>query len=266
MKKQRIYTSILLSGLLLSLGVPSALAANNETTTRGTVNFKQQSDDSEGEVTLPDTEEEIIIPETGGKTRGPLRLTHVPDFDFDSLEIASQTIFGNGVLEKYKEEGQNESKDISHFVQVEDVRGDSSGWKLTVSASKFMPSDPANQPLEKSHIILQEGKMFNTRMSDTELLTKVSGFVPGVPITNNNEAVNIFGTISGQHTDSSKTSLVFNDAYTKDTPSAGSIEKGTGATAKLTNPGVQLKAVGTDEKAKDETYVATLKWTIADAK
>lgn len=267
MKRITAFTSLLLGGLLLSAGSTTGMAANeNEAATNGTVQFKQQAGDSEGGVTKPGTEEDIIEPETGGHTVGPLRLTHVPDFDFDQMEIASETRFGNALLEKYRDKGAAEVKNISHFVQVEDVRGLKSGWTLTVSATKFMPSNTSNVPLSKSHIVLQQGILKNTRMTDAEISGKVSGFVKGMAITNDRQAVSILGTKPGENTDSSKTSLVFNDSYTKDQTDAGSVTIGTGANTKLFNPGVQLQAVGTDEKVKDENYTTTLTWTIEDAK
>lgn len=262
MKKTKLITTLALGGLLLSVGALNAAAANNEASTNGTVEFKTQDETSTGVVTKPDTEGEIIEPETGGKTKGPLRLTHVPAFDFGQVDISSDTVFANAILEKYNNVGETDKHDISHFIQVEDVRGIKSGWKVSVTSSQFLPSDATkNKPLANTHIVLQEGKLFNTRMDAAELATTVEGFTKKTAITNDGSAIDLLNTVATKNTDSSKTSLIFNDAYTGEEADAGSVIKD----GKATNPGVQLKAVGTDEKAKDETYTATLTWSIVDA-
>lgn len=261
MKKTKLITTLAVGGILLSAGALNA-AANNDTTTNGSVQFDTQNETSTGIVTKPETEGEIIEPETGGQTKGALRLTHVPDFDFGVVNIASENVLANAILEKYKNAGQADLHDISHFIQIEDVRGIKSGWKVSLSASKFLPSDVNNQPLANTHIVLQQGKLFNTRMDTAEIATTVEGFTKGTAIKNDGSQIDLLNTVATKNTDSSKTSLVFNDAYTGAAADAGSIVKD----SKATNPGVQLKAVGTDEKAKDETYTATLTWSIVDAK
>lgn len=262
MKKTKLIATLAMGGILLSTGALNAAAADNEITTNGSVQFDTQDETSTGIVTKPETEGEIIEPETGAQTKGPLRLTHVPDFDFGKVNIASEDVLANAILEEYKNVGQTDLHDISHFIQIEDVRGIKSGWKVSVSSSKFLPSDAANKPLANTHIVLQQGKLFNTRMAAAEIASTVEGFTAGTPITSDGSQIDLLKTVATKNTDSSKTSLVFNDAYTGTATDAGSIVKD----SKATNPGVQLKAVGTDEKAKDETYTATLTWSIVDAK
>lgn len=262
MKKIKFASAIALSSLFVAASALNVAAV--DTTTEGSVNFKQQGDESVGEVILPGTEEEVIVPETGNHSKGPLRFTHVPDFDFSSLEIASETRFGNAILEKYVDKGRTEVKDISHFIQVEDVRGQGGGWKVMVSATKFTPKS-ALEPLAKSHIVLKQGKLFNTRLSEAEMAETVTGFESDMAITNDGQAVDVLRTVTGKTTDVSKTSLVFNNSYTKDTPAAGSVEVTTETGKKLMNPGAQLKAFGTDMKGKDETYTAIITWSLVDA-
>ncbi|MBP1039422.1 WxL domain-containing protein [Vagococcus sp. BWB3-3] len=262
MKTTKLMTTLALGSILLSAGALNAAAAGGSADTNGSVKFKTQDTDSTGVVTKPDTEGEIIETETDKQTTGPLRLTHIPDFDFTTVDIKSDTFLANALLEKYNLPGNADKQDISHFVQVEDVRGIKAGWKVSVKASQFLPSNPAdNVPLANTHIVLQEGQVFNTRMDAATVATTVGGFTKGTALKNDGSSITLLETLANKNTDSSKTSLVFNDAYTGTAASAGSVEKD----GKKYNPGAQLNVIGTDEKAKDETYTATLTWTITEA-
>lgn len=246
-------TALLISPLVLTE------VANAEAKTQGSVQFKTQGDDSTGDVILPGTEEEVIFPETGNHSTGPLRFTHVPDFDFNVVEIESKSVLTNAMTEKYRmlaTDPASLAKDISNFVQVEDVRGEQKDWSVTVSASPFTAADPKITPLEKTHIVLQEGKLFNTRMTSAEIENAVTHTAKGLTLTT--EGKLLMATTEGANTDSSKTSLVFNNAYSKDEPAGGTTEK----EGRLYNPGVQLQVVGTDEKMKDVKYVSTITWTL----
>lgn len=261
MKTTTIGLTLVLSGLLLSVGalnVQAAAVGENASTT-GRVDFEVAGPGSIGNVIKPDTEEEQIVVPGGDFTTGPLRLTHVPAFDFTTMEIASETIFGKAAFEKYTSKTVTEAADIAHFAQVEDVRGGTTdGWTLHVSATPFKTS-PADGDLvlDKSAIVLTEGQIFNTRHTGAELTSRVDGFSADTLITNDNQDVQILKTISGQSTNSTKTSLVFNNAYSQADLVGGATDG--------YNSGVQLKAVGSDEKAKDKEYTATLTWTLAAA-
>lgn len=262
MKKSTVLLGLALSGVLLSTGTLQASAATEKsTTTEGKVIFKTQGDDSEGEVTKPDTDEEIITPETGGNTKGPLRFNQVPNFDFDTVEIRSETRANSALIDKYTKEGSTDKNDISHFVQVEDVRGEKADWSVSVASSKFIPSVNTNPTLDKTHIEFTQGKLFNTRMSDAEIATSVTKYDTKLVVGNDNAAVKLMETAAGKDTDSSKTSLVFNNSYTEANPAAGSETKD----GKVYNPGVKLNTIGSDEKVKGETYTATLTWTLTSA-
>ena len=87
MKKQILATA-LLSGLILVTFVPAASALDKTADTKGSVQFEKVGENEVGEVVKPDTEdkpENIIVPEGGGNTTGPLRLQHVPDIKFGTV-------------------------------------------------------------------------------------------------------------------------------------------------------------------------------------
>lgn len=268
---KKIVKLSLVAGVLASVSVvPFANAAEvGKVDTEGTVIFKQQGKDSVGEVIKPDTGEDVIDPEEGGHTTGPLRLTHVPSFDFDVVEINTKTLLQPALMTKFKDVDDvtgavsSDSEDIVHFAQVEDVRGIKGDWELKVSAGKFIPGNTVkNSPLDNSHIIFAETQTTNTRITDaTELAARVTTAGNETALPNNGNAISLLKTKAAQHTDVSKTSIVFNSAYTKNNLTGGAVA----VDGKLSNPGVKLKAFGTDEKAIDDTYKATITWTLESA-
>lgn len=259
MKKQFILAGLLVCASVMVVNTtPTTAATFEETETTSTVKFKPQGDDSEGEVTKPETPDEIIDPEEGGSTKGTLRLNHVPNFHFNTVEIKSETAEFPALFERYSKPGETEKHNISHFIQVEDVRGKQADWKVKVSATEFIPSDAKNPVLKDSHIEFVQQKLSNTRLTAGEIKDKVATFTDRLVLGNDGNAVEVMATKTGEHTDTSKTSLVLNKDYTASTPAAGAVT----IEGKEYNPGVILKAVGSDQKVVDETYTAKLTWSI----
>lgn len=267
MKKTKIITTLAVSTIVLASLAPVSLATSENTTTEGKLIFETVGPGDEGTVVKPDTEAEIIVPEGGNHTTGPLRLTYVPDFDFGKVTLDSKNITASAKFNTFKEtdpvtgQAVGDLKEIAHFAQVEDIRGKKGDWELTVKATKFIPAKTTNKPLDHSHIVLTQGKLFNTtKQSDIE--TRVEKLALPTAIPNDNKtSMLVMKTNPGQHTETSKTSVVFNNAYTAQ-DLVGGVPAPQPNKDRL-NPGVQLKAYGTDEKAVDDTYTATLTWTLA---
>lgn len=265
MKKSTALLMVALASMMVSTSALTAFAGPNDllkTTTEGKVKFKTVDDKDPGEITKPDTDEEIIeIPE-GNYTTGPLRLTFVPNFDFEVMKVKSDTIEGNAKFLDFNKKGEVTTTKISHFAQVEDIRGLTNGdWKLTVAASKFKgKKDNKDVELATSAIQFNEAKLFSTSYAD--VATRVKPMVPATKKEVPNDgtgSLEIMSTIANAGgTNSSKTSLVFNNAYTKDEAITTPAEIATG------NPGVTLKSVGKDNKLVDVEYTSILTWTLAD--
>ncbi|MBP1040079.1 WxL domain-containing protein [Vagococcus sp. BWB3-3] len=256
----------LVTGMLLTTAILGAAFEASAATveTQGDVIFKTQGDTSTGEVTKPETEDEIIVPEIPNGSKGTLRVNHISDYHFGEIEIKSDSYTVDALMDRYvdKDDATNTKKDISHYIQVEDVRGEQKGWTLSVKANPFTP-EGGGKALEQTYIELTQAKLSNTRMSGTDIAGAVNVF-DGAASKNLTlgQSVEIMSTKAGKNTDSSKTSLVFNESYTEANPAAGATSR-EGETGQY-NPGVKLHAIGTDEKLVGKTYVAKLEWTLAD--
>ncbi|MBP1040259.1 WxL domain-containing protein [Vagococcus sp. BWB3-3] len=259
---KKLVTGMLLATVILGAAGFEASAATVET--KGDVIFKTQGDDSTGEVTKPETDDEIIKPVDPNNSKGTLRVNHISDYHFGEIEVKSDSYTVDALMDRYvdKDDATETEKDISHYIQVEDVRGEQKGWTLSVKANPFTPQG-GGKALEQTYIELTQAKLSNTRMSGTEIVGAVNVF-DGAASKNLTlgQSVEIMSTKAGKNTDSSKTSLVFNTAYTEADPAAGASTR-VGEDGKY-NPGVKLHAIGTDEKLVGKTYVSTLEWTLAD--
>lgn len=111
---------IALSGELLVQAEPSRLP--NETT------IQYQPKDVPTPPIDPEHPETKVDPGVGGQTEGLLRLDFVPHLKFGSQEISDKT-------EVYKVLAQNFLDETSirpNYLQVTDLRGELSGWSVTV--------------------------------------------------------------------------------------------------------------------------------------
>lgn len=265
MKKTKLVLTIALGGLLISTGALSTFAADHDGsgTTTGKVDFEEQGPGSKGPITKPGTPNVIIEVPGGNHTKGPLRLTFVPNFDFGTMEISSDTTWGNAKYLDFNKQNETTTAKISHFAQVEDVRGGTTdGWSLKVSADKFKGRDAANREhiLDNSVVQFNEAKVFNTRIANVgDVVDFLTPSVTTVIPNDGAGSLALISTKAGQSTNSSKTSLVFNNDYTAEEAitEQAQIEKG--------NTGVQLKSIGDDNKVKGVTYVANLTWTLEAA-
>nr|WP_315528561.1 WxL domain-containing protein [Carnobacterium maltaromaticum] len=269
MKKQILATA-LLSGLILVTFAPAASAIDKTADTKGSVQFEKVGENEVGEVVKPDTEdkpENIIVPEGGGNTTGPLRLQHVPDIKFGTVTFKTGNTKHQAILENYTKDGVAGNQAIPQFVQVTDERGDDTGtWKVTVSGTTFKEKvaggGPATAPeLANTKIVVKQQKFFNT-VTDyatpvVSAETLVSGFT-GTELTiptNGTDSVLVMQTKAGKSTNGSKTSVVFNSDYT----AASSYVVGE------KNAGIILDKANGDNIVVDKAYESDLTWTLSDS-
>lgn len=264
MKKVKILTGLTLCGMVLSTGVMMSFADVKETPTDGFIEFKTGGDDMTGEITKPDTEDEFITPnpeEGGNSTKGPLRLSYVPAFNFGTQDISSDTKNYQAVMLHFRAADLKDPVDyadkLPHFIQVVDERGENLQWKVNISQSVFTP-DAASvakgaKPLANTKVIFTEKKLFNTN-NQAGIDTLVEGFATDtLSLEPGGASSELVKTKVGQTTNGSKTSLVFNNAYTAATPITA--EK---------NSGVTLEVPKSDVKMDKAKYTAQLIWTLSD--
>lgn len=261
--KKNILASLLVTGIVLSgAGVAQAATVGN-TNTNAVIEFGVGNIDG-GDITKPDTEEEIITPvEPGGKTKGPLRISFAPHFMFTQGIVKADSAEFNAKVVGYTRNADTTTPKVTEyipqFVQVVDERGlkDGAGWELSMSISDF--KDPAGAvALTNSRVRIYDQKIFNTRMDAAETSATVTGMTKNAPnyleLAPNATSVSVMSVPNGKSTNSSKTSSVFNKDYTDASTYAADAE----------NEGIKFMAAGKDIKEKDLKYKATITWTLTD--
>lgn len=260
MKKNK-FALVGLSALALSFVATNtvALAESKSAPTIGDVIFEQDEDGTGGIIKpgTPGDPEDIITPEEGGSTVGPLRINHVPNFHFGTRKLSTEQATYHPTVEKYTQ--LSTEKYAPHFAQIADARGSMTAtWKLTVSGTVFSPGVATNPQLSNSYISLGEETLLNNVYDATtpaETLDRVVGFgTAGVTIPTDGSSVAVMSVKAGKNTNSTVTSSVFNATYTKDTVYAATDE----------NTGVSLVVPSSDIKVNGETYKSDLTWTLED--
>lgn len=266
-------SKIILSAVVLSTSFGGvAMNANaaevSRLETNGKVGFKEDSN-ANGPVVKPGSQNPIM-PETGASSQGPLRIEHVPAFNFDTQNISSMNRSYNALYEQFKEVDTTGAaigspKDIPHFTQIVDERGGVGQWKLKLASGQFINDLDATNILVATHIEFSEGKQYNTNGDayltaeplSTDSILKVITPSASTPIVigNNGVAVELQSVKTAKTTDGSKTSLVFNSSYAPEIPTDGG----------TVNSGVSLVVPGSDIKKKNATYTANLTWTLEDS-
>ncbi|MEF9936429.1 MAG: WxL domain-containing protein [Carnobacterium sp.] len=271
MKKTTLLAGLVLSGLILTTTETCAFAAES-TTTEGSINFK--TGDVIGEVIKPETPN-VIVPETGGSSAGPLRIQHVPDFSFGTQELAIGNQSFNPTLETYKFKDTSlqagavagETYAIPHFIQVTDARGSNAGWNLTAKATTFTTKQ-SNDEMPNATITLQEGKLSNTTYDDTEIANRINTFKGNsnagtgkLTIPTDGNSLLVMQTKTDTKVDTTngtQTSLVLNDLYDKENLGYQATETNTGVQFDKTNKDI---AIVTDAA---NAYESIITWTLTD--
>ncbi|MGX7417564.1 WxL domain-containing protein [Carnobacterium gallinarum] len=275
-------TKVAVIALVASVGLTglglSAEAATTSADTTGKVQFKAPTDPS-GPTVKPDTPDEEITTDTGNLTTGTLRMEHVPDFDFGSVfyRSGSQEFWAKN--EGYKT-GAVQSY-IPNFVQVTDERGAEADWNVSVSATVFTADKgtATEKRLDNTSIQLREKKLtnnvydyapFDLTGSGAETATRLEGFDVTSGTIPTTGSLTIFGTKAGANTEGSKSSIVFNTAYTEGTSYSApedEVEVSGVIDRKLDgkNSGVVLVKPASDRALVGKEYVSTLTWTVSSS-
>ncbi|MGX7417565.1 WxL domain-containing protein [Carnobacterium gallinarum] len=264
--KKKVLAAVLLSGILL----PTFASAADQpgVPTRGSVVFEVVGDTETGTVIVPgeeDTDDNTIIPEGGGSSTGPLRLESVPDIKFGTIKFKTGKTTHPALLEEYTKPAEPTVKRaIPHFVQVTDERGLVDGtWKLNVTSTTFKDTAAVAPELINSKIILKQQSFFNSVgdfatpvVAATTLVDGFTGTEATIP-TDGTTNVQILSTKTGQTTNGSKTSTVFNSAYLPE--NLDSYEVNT------YNDGVILDKANGDNVQIGVNYESNLIWTLSDS-
>lgn len=260
--KKVILTTALLGLFSTSLlgGVTAFAADPAPLPTDGEIKFTTDEDE-EGEVIKPNPDEEdeedqeVITPEDGGSTRGPLRIQFVPDFKFGVKKgISSGKMVEDVLVIPYKDQGnQPTGKAMPTFVQVTDNRGlstaDFTDWTLSVYASEFKAAD---HELTGSHVKLNESTL-TTTLGDTDVAGNlVNGNALGEVIpTTAAKPLTVLAS-KGVNTNGHQVSNVFHANYKKETTYA----------PETRSHGAEFVKPAGIAPQKDVLYTATMTWTL----
>lgn len=131
---------LMLTSLALSLTSTAASATEvSKTTTNGTIEFLPGSgssgentvDPGDKEAENPDPDKEVTPQPPGESTEGALRLTFVPHLNFGKNEMSSKKAEYDVEYQKVVENGTTVSR--NNYFEVEDLRGGTKGWSVTLS-------------------------------------------------------------------------------------------------------------------------------------
>lgn len=267
MKATKLSVITLAITIILAGIVP--ITADAETTktadTTGKVQFKAPTDSS-GPVIKPGSKDEEVVPETGNKTTGALRLDHVPSIDFGIVEARAQAQTFESNNEKLVETKEGTSTNLysPNFIQVTDERGVDGDWKVTVAGTVFAAQ--TGEKLPNTKISIKEKSSFNNVydfLTTPDTSDRIEAFSGALDISNDGTAKEVLKTKAGKHTSGSKTSLVFNKDYTL--ASLPNYEAPNAENTKGKNAGIVLEKPLSDTVTIDVQYTSTLTWTLSSA-
>lgn len=270
MKLTKVAVIALVSTFGLSGLAATANAAVNESVpTKGKVEFKAPTNPT-GPVVKPDTEDTEIETE-GGHTTGTLRIEHAPHINFGKViyRAGNQTFQANNESYTYTSGAVTETQYIPNFLQVTDERGIEAEWAVTVSSTVLTAS--ATDKLDNTKIVLKEQKLTNNVFdyvvpaSTSDRITGFSGSAIEIP-TDGTNSVEILKTKAGKSTNGSKSSIVFNSAYTESTNYVAPQDPANETDAPIgKNSGITLVKPQSDSVNVGKVYQADLVWTISSA-
>lgn len=250
MKTTRLISSTLLASTLLLTGAVAISAAEGEDSvnTNAKIEFTTEDENGGGGPVDPEDPDKPVTPGgEGGSTKGPLRITYVPNLSFGKQKVSGSTKTYNAVASKVEKNEDGLVVDGRHFVQVADERGEEtpSGWNLTVQRDEFKQNENGliltgaklNFAKDKEFDYTNEGSKDITR-ADVEVKNGEASLVMNAP----KETGDFFNSTAYGKTD-------------------GVTGEGTEESPKTTD-GVQLTVPGGSMKAGE--YTSTLTWTLAN--
>jgi len=249
MKTTRLISSTLLASTLLLTGAVAISAAEGENSvnTNAVIEFTTEDENGGGGPVDPENPDQPVNPGgEGGSTKGPLRITYVPNLSFGKQKVSGSTKTYNAVASKVEKNEDGLVVDGRHFVQVADERGEEtpSGWNLTVQRDEFTKEDESHKlPESPKGVTLKfttatdfkyeaEGSTEITR-SDVEVQTGKASLVMNAK-EGQGDFFNstVYGKTDGVTGEGTEESPKTTDGVTLTVP-GGSMKKGT-YTSKLT--------------------------------
>lgn len=268
MKKQ---AALLLAGVAIAALAP--IQASAESTTAD-VTFTD-GDAASTVFVKPGTGDDLIDPDDGtGATTGALRINWVPNIKFGEVAISVATTNHPSLITTYDDLGEasgavtTTGNKIPQFVQISDTRGTVGGDGYTLKATASIFNETGGHTLDNTRIQFYSYRVTNSTMDkaatggkDEDIAaSSISGIAASsTPLATG--AVNqleptqdivILKTATKGDTDSSVTSLVFDQTYRSDKDYSSA----------TTNDQIKLH-VPMGESAKKVNYTSTLTWTLA---
>lgn len=268
--------------LILSLSLLTTTSMNtlaSAATTKGEINFTEGDGEITGPIKLikPGTEKELItIEETqGNRTKGGLRFSFVPNFNFGEAKISvtDQIYYAKTIPYKLSAAGSSQVEQyMPPFLQVVNESGVDHQFAVYVWATPFKSS--TNHELMDSRIKLSDFAARNTYLDKGNKGTANEGYgnvdavsagyltVPNlsslpdkaltVP-TKKSDSILVFSSANGESTRGNASSIVFNENY--DPKKVFSKEE--------VMESVMLYVPASD-KPKKMDYVSTITWELED--
>ena len=249
----------LLAAVGVGLTLPTVTKADPNVTSKGKVEFTQNTNETGGPIIVPDSSTEIPITEpTLNPDKSPLKISAVTDLDFDTHEIVSNETAGAKVYPAKAfattVAGTEEAVKTSHFVSFQDIRQDTDTnyhaitAKITKQFTAPATATAAARTLDGATIAYKNAQLVTATNAGTKpsAATVTPAFTLNdtdtTPVYTNKEADKGYG----------KFQLVFGETGKLDETKAKAYDS------------VELQVPGTNI-IKTGQYVAEITWSIADA-
>ncbi|WP_430602295.1 hypothetical protein IGJ02_002622 [Enterococcus sp. DIV0724b] len=256
--KKYILSSFLLSIAALTLFGHTTLAQTVKGNSKADIQFEKGELPSVVDPTDPNTS---VTPSPGLskpiETTDGVGVTAVPFFSFGTVKV-------NALSQEYpiqkgmytKGEGEDKSTYYSpQFLQVADVSGADKLWSVSVGQDAVFTSGEGKdkQTLENTRIRLYGQTITNSLQEPGKDLIGFNQSEGYGEIPVGSTTLEVFSSKKAGFTNSSMSSLVFENNYTEESKST---EKGT-------SDGVKLYVPSSDKPKVNNKYTANLTWTLA---
>ncbi|MGX7058436.1 WxL domain-containing protein [Vagococcus humatus] len=245
-----IFIMILMFGLVIPTSLVLGETNEKKATSYGSIYF--EVDDSPTDPLDPTDPSQPVEPEKPGQ-KGPLSLDFVSSLDFGTQEISKEDRVYYATTQQIKQQNTGVVKQVPHYVQVTDKRGQDDGWIVQVRQNGPLKAATSKYPVLTGAIITWNSpksvSVFKTEENDVEVFP-IELNENGVASTvMNAKAYHSFGTwLSVYGEETSLTSVV------EKTPQGNRMRK--------INPAVSLFVPGKTPKDAAK-YYTSLTWELS---
>ena len=280
MKKEKMILSLGISLLGITFFNPFVFAEVNST--NGEVTFEQADAPTGGtngpfSLIKPGTYNEWITIKTDSGVQtmdSQFRFTFLPNFDFGNVKISAVDQFASNKIaipyQRFNLEKPNETFDetkgevnyLPPFLQVMNLRGTESEFKVTVSAGKFSgESSGETHILENTRIQIKDFVVHNNQLDKKNSVgdaTTILKVYDGEYLTLG-DSTSILATVEGKgkDTDASVSSLVFQKGFSNTENYSDDVI--------AASDSVRLFIPASDTPKVDVNYSTTITWSLEDA-